>query len=79
MIAEHQKLIDEAVAEQPGPKPLTCREASPASGAYYIPCAAPATRFILSERGRRVYPMCGPCASHNVRNRGCEDLGEARR
>lgn len=72
-------LVVDAIKEQPGDAPLTCREASPASREAYIPCGRPAARFVLSERGKRVYPMCQPCADHNVRNRGALDIGEARR
>lgn len=53
----------------------TCEEASPLSVKTYIACGVKATRRILSERGRKTYSMCDPCASHNVRNRGCEDVG----
>lgn len=69
-----RKLIDEAKARQSG-KPPECEEASIHSRETYIPCAAPATRFILSERGAKVYAMCQTCAYHNVRNRGAEDVG----
>lgn len=77
--AHNQDLIAKAIAEQPGTGPLTCREAHQHSRRDYVPCGAKATRFILSERGRRVYPMCEFCADHNVRSRDCEDLGEAKR
>lgn len=70
-------LIEDAKTEgqKPG-KPLTCREASIHSVMMYIACGQPATRFILSERGAKVYPMCPGCASHNVKNRGAVDVGE---
>ena len=71
----HQNLIADARARYAGRKALLCEEAAPQSREYFIPCAAPAARFVLSERGRVVYAMCAPCASHNVRNRGCQDLG----
>lgn len=75
-------LIEEARQEQQvryggSGKVLKCREASPLSVSSYIACGERATRFILSERGTRVYPMCDGCASHNVRNRDCEDVGKA--
>jgi hypothetical protein len=73
------KLIDEAKARQSGIERPECEEASTMSRETFIPCGAPATRFILSERGKKVYAMCPPCASHNVRNRGAEDVGEAKR
>jgi len=56
---------------------LLCEEAHPSSREKFIPCAAPAARFILSERGKKVYAMCAGCASHNTHNRGAEDLGPA--
>ncbi|MDD5301477.1 MAG: hypothetical protein PHS14_00095 [Elusimicrobia bacterium] len=70
-----RELISAARARHPGRKSPLCEEAAPQSRTYYIPCAAPAARFVLSERGRVVYAMCQPCADHNVRNRGCQDLG----
>lgn len=33
-------------------------------------CGRPATAVVLSERGKRLYFMCEPCAEHNVQNRG---------
>jgi hypothetical protein len=51
---------------------MRCQEASQFSRAFYIPCGKPATKLVLSERGRRLYPMCEPCADHNVRNRGAK-------
>lgn len=74
---EHKKLIEAARKRQSckGNPPLVCEEASIHSRETYIPCAAPAVKFVLSERGKVVYPMCAGCASHNIRNRDCEDLG----
>lgn len=74
----HDDLIAEARTRHPKRKELLCEEAAPQSREYYIPCAAPGARFVLSERGRVVYVMCAPCAHHNVRNRGCQDLGPVR-
>jgi hypothetical protein len=48
----------------------TCQEASPFSGAIYIPCGAPATKIVWGQRAERPYLMCDGCASHNVNNRG---------
>ncbi|MES2155439.1 MAG: hypothetical protein V4510_09925 [bacterium] len=79
VMARNTILIVEALKAQPGDAPLTCQEASPASRETFIACGAPAARFVLSERGQKVYPMCEPCATHNVRNRGAEDVGPARR
>lgn len=76
MNEEIHKLISEARTRHEGRKVLLCEEASPQSREYFIPCAAPATRFILSERGRVVYAMCSGCADHNVRNRGAKAVGE---
>ncbi len=51
---------------------MRCQEASQFSFQRYIACGQPATKLVLSERGRRLYPMCEPCADHNVRNRGAK-------
>ena len=48
---------------------MLCQEASHLSVNRYIACAQPATKLVLSERGRRLYPMCEGCADHNIRNR----------
>lgn len=72
---EIERLIQEARDEQYG-RSLECREASPLSIYQYIPCGAPAVRFVLSERGKKVYPMCASCADHNVRHRDAQDVGE---
>ncbi len=68
-------LIAAARTRHAGRTLLLCEEAAPQSRDYYIPCSAPAVKFVLSERGRVVYAMCAPCASHNIKNRGCEDAG----
>lgn len=39
----------------------------------YIACAAPA-EAIVNNRDARPYFMCGPCADHNVHNRGAKLL-----
>jgi hypothetical protein len=78
MNEEHQKLIDDAVERQKAKGYLTCEEASPQSRETFIPCGQPAVRFVLSERGRVVYAMCAGCASHNVHNRGCLEVGAVR-
>lgn len=52
------------------PQRFICQEASVFSGSKYIPCGEDATKLVLSERGRRIYPMCDACADHNVQNRG---------
>jgi len=54
--------------------PGRCEEASPLSHETYIPCNAPATCRIWSERDQRAYRMCEPCADHSVRNRGMRRL-----
>lgn len=56
--------------------PHCCQEASPLSRDAYIPCNAPARRFVFHERDRRVYRMCEACADHNFTNRGALDVGE---
>jgi hypothetical protein len=70
-----QDLIDVARLRQPFKRGLLCEEASIHSQETYIPCASPATRFVLSERGTIIYPMCASCATHNIRNRDCDDVG----
>jgi hypothetical protein len=45
----------------------TCEEASPFSFATYIPCGAPATHLLHSEKDRRDYFMCEQCAWVNER------------
>ena len=47
--------------------PGRCEEASPMSGGMYIPCNAPATRVLHSDKDQRDYRMCEPCAAHNLR------------
>jgi hypothetical protein len=59
----------------PGFKPVRqqglclCEEASPFSHKEYVPCLAPAVALI-DNKDRRFYWMCGPCALHNIENRG---------
>ena len=48
---------------------MLCQEASQFSTTRYLACSQPATKLVLSERGRRLYPMCDMCADHNIRNR----------
>jgi hypothetical protein len=72
---EQKYLIEQAKTRHKDQTTLRCEEAAPQSSQYYIPCGRVATRFILSERGRVVYAMCTPCASHNAKNRSCQDLG----
>lgn len=55
---------------KPIPKGATCQEASTLSRKAYIPCGRLATAIVRHDRDRRSYYMCGPCADHNVRNRG---------
>jgi hypothetical protein len=50
------------------PEDAKCQEASFLSTSTYIPCGAPAVA-IVDNGDSRPYYMCGPCASHNVRNR----------
>jgi Zn finger protein HypA/HybF involved in hydrogenase expression len=52
----------------------SCEEASVLSKESYIPCGAPATKLVYHRKDRRTYPMCPPCASHNIRNRGGEEV-----
>lgn len=52
------------------PDNAKCQEASTLSGAFYIPCGAPAVAIVHHEKDGRSYYMCAPCADHNVRNRG---------
>jgi hypothetical protein len=47
----------------------TCQEASHLSREEYIPCGAPAVA-VVDSGDAHPYFMCGPCAEHNVRNRG---------
>jgi hypothetical protein len=56
------------------PPGALCQEASFLSRATYIPCSQPATHVIYHTKDRRAYYMCDPCADHNVRNRGGEDV-----
>lgn len=49
---------------------LKCQEASALSRQTYVLCAKPAVAVIWHEKDNRAYPMCHPCAWHNVRNRG---------
>jgi hypothetical protein len=44
-----------------------CEEASLYSREFYIPCNAPATQVLLSDRETATYRMCEPCAAHNLR------------
>lgn len=44
-----------------------CQEASLLSGKMYIPCGAPATYVMHSEKDRRHYYMCERCAITNQR------------
>lgn len=57
------------------PEGETCQEASTMSHSFYIPCGKPAVAIIHHDKDRRGYYMCGPCASHNVRNRGGRWVG----
>lgn len=70
------RLIDAAREGQGNAKTLFCEEASPFSIKKYIPCGEKATKFVLSERGEKVYPMCAGCADHNIRHRDAKDVGE---
>jgi|SRR5579872_531916 len=47
-----------------------CQEASVLSREHYFPCSVPAVAIVYHAKDRRAYYMCGPCASHNVCNRG---------
>lgn len=49
---------------------IKCQEASGLSKQTYIPCAQPAVAVVWHEKDNRAYPMCHPCAWHNLRNRG---------
>ena len=51
------------------PRGAKCQEASPLSGAVYLPCGAPAGA-VVKNRDAEAYYMCDGCADHNVRNRG---------
>jgi hypothetical protein len=47
---------------------LTCQEDS-----LHVPglqCGAGAAAVVWHQRDKRAYPMCAPCAWHNVKNRG---------
>lgn len=57
-----------------------CEEASTLSGASYIPCNAPAEQMVgfQNQDGswrEGPYRMCGPCAHHNLTNRGAKHAG----
>jgi hypothetical protein len=54
----------------PIPEGATCQEASMHSRGKYIACGVPAVTIVRHDKDRRSYYMCGPCADHNVRNRG---------
>lgn len=50
-----------------------CEEASMYSKEFYIPCNATAKHFMYSDRDKRTYRMCEPCAYHNLK-RGMVDV-----
>lgn len=53
------------------PDDATCQEAGLGSVHFYIPCGKRAVAIIgYNGRTEGPYYMCGPCANHNVRNRG---------
>lgn len=59
-------------------KPGGCEDASPLSGAFYIPCNKPAVRMIgfgKDGKGEGPYRMCEMCGWHSVKNRNGTDLG----
>ena len=56
-------------------KPGCCEEASTLSHNFYIPCDKPAEVMVIFKNGEGPYRMCGPCARHNIRNRGAESCG----
>ena len=69
---EMQKRVEEIDFES-----LKCEEASYLSYKQYIPCGNPAVAIIWHNRdGKHCYPMCLPCANHNIRNRGGILLGK---
>ncbi len=51
-----------------------CQEASPRSHDEFIACGAPGAKMVFHQKDRRAYVMCAPCADHNIRSRGGEEL-----
>lgn len=57
---------------------VPCQEASPLSHQKFQACGEPARKLILTNREKRLYPMCEHCAKHNIDNREAVLIAEHR-
>jgi len=65
-----QPVIPPCDENAPIPKGQTCQEVQTETAKGYVYCGDPAVAIVRHDKDRRSYYMCGPCADHNVSNRG---------